>query len=107
MPKMIPTIRVGVARPINDKKDAPIRIKHPDIGVLFDFTADEVRDLNKAHPGAVRKPVNEGGVTVDPVQTPDVPLEREDGGDTGKVNKTDGEDGGGKDGGTTAEDDDL
>lgn len=51
MAKLVPTVSVIVVR---DSK----RIK-PEIGKGFDFTADEVKDINTLHPGALRKPVNE------------------------------------------------
>lgn len=58
MPKRIPVTAVHVYR--NGKEFVP------PIGQAFDFTAEELADINAVNPDAVRKPVNEG--TDEPVK---------------------------------------
>lgn len=65
MPSMVPTQSIHVARP-NPKghKDKEGNVIHdhvrPKIGEPFDFTDEELDDINRASPGAVREPINEG-----------------------------------------------
>lgn len=51
MPKRIPTCTVIVQREGKNFK--------PAIGKPFDFTADEIEEINNVMPSALRKPVNE------------------------------------------------
>ena len=52
MPKRIPVNTIMLHR-----EGKPLV---PDIGKVFDFTAEELADINAVNPDAVRKPVNEG-----------------------------------------------
>lgn len=66
MPKMIPVNAVHVGRPNPaGRKNKEGEVIHdtirPKIGEPFDFTDEELADINAATPGAVREPVNEGG----------------------------------------------
>lgn len=49
---LVPKISVGVVR---DGKRRTVNV-----GEGFDFTKEEITAINKAQPGALRKPVNEG-----------------------------------------------
>lgn len=66
MPTQVPTQAVHVARPHpsgrKDKEGNPIHETiRPKIGEPFDFTDDEIKDINAASLTALRDPINEGG----------------------------------------------
>lgn len=80
MPKMVPTISTTVIRDGKRKPVVP--------GVAFPFTKDEVEELNRLHPGALRKPINETG-NDDPEPTDESAPEREAGATATNEPKTD------------------
>ena len=63
MPKLIPLISIVVHR--NGKA---VRLNPAD-KKPFDFTDEEVEDIRKVDPDALRKPINEGGT--EPAPTPE------------------------------------
>lgn len=66
MPNMVPRHSVVVSRPHpsgrKDKEGNPVHERiQPPLGQPFDFTDEEVEDINRMHPAALREPINEGG----------------------------------------------
>lgn len=66
MPNMVPRHTVVVSRPHpsgkKDKEGNPIHERiQPPLGQPFDFTQEEIDDINRMHPTALRDPINEGG----------------------------------------------
>jgi hypothetical protein len=59
MPSLIPTISVGVSREINGRNQTIF----PPIGEMFEFTAEEVKQIRAAAPEGLRRPINETGST--------------------------------------------
>jgi hypothetical protein len=55
MPSLIPTISVGVSREINGRNQTIF----PPIGEMFEFTAEEVKQIRAAAPEGLRRPINE------------------------------------------------
>lgn len=56
MPKRVPTISVVVVRENDQGKNVR---KTVEPGKPFNFTADEIEQITRIHPGALRKPLNE------------------------------------------------
>jgi hypothetical protein len=55
MPRLIPTVSVGVSRKIGGRQQTIF----PTIGELFEFTDEEVKQLRAGRPENLRRPVNE------------------------------------------------
>lgn len=65
MPRMVPVQAVHVGRPHpqgrkNRHGDVIHQSVRPQIGEPFDFTDEELEDIRRSNPAAIREPINEG-----------------------------------------------
>ena len=72
MPKMIPNVSVGVSRKVGSRNVTIF----PPIGEMFDFTAEEIKQVKAEYPEGLRRPINEmAGVSTE--ETAEVTSEEE------------------------------